>query len=288
MMGTENNPGLIRNVGSFLFDFLDRSRARSIEDGFDLRASVTISCIEIYNEQIRDILAPHLERRHSSAGETTNNGRGGGGGGQGGGGASSSSTPSSPAPPPKRKLSSARAASLQPSLKGGVFKKGAKAIGVKTGVEREGNLKIRETANKGVFVEGLRSAQVHTTQEMSAMIDGATGARVMRSTNMNAESSRSHLVFMIELENKAVGNSAGSIGVASSSSSSSSSTTSTLSGLARSTFGKSVTKKAKLNLIDLAGSERSKATGATGEGLKEGANINKVGRCRWWSVVVHQ
>ena len=49
------------------------------------------------------------------------------------------------------------------------------------------------------------------------------------------------------------------------------------------TFGKSVQKKAKLNLIDLAGSERSKATGATGESLKEGANINKslstLGRC---------
>jgi hypothetical protein len=41
------------------------------------------------------------------------------------------------------------------------------------------------------------------------------------------------------------------------------------------TFGKNISKKSKLNMIDLAGSERSKATGATGEGLKEGANINK-------------
>ena len=30
-----------------------------------------------------------------------------------------------------------------------------------------------------------------------------------------------------------------------------------------------------MNLIDLAGSERAKATGAQGEALKEGANINK-------------
>jgi hypothetical protein len=41
------------------------------------------------------------------------------------------------------------------------------------------------------------------------------------------------------------------------------------------TLGKSVSKRSKLNLIDLAGSERSKATGATGDSLKEGANINK-------------
>jgi len=41
------------------------------------------------------------------------------------------------------------------------------------------------------------------------------------------------------------------------------------------TMGKSVSKRSKLNLIDLAGSERSKATGATGDSLKEGANINK-------------
>ena len=32
---------------------------------------------------------------------------------------------------------------------------------------------------------------------------------------------------------------------------------------------------AKLNLVDLAGSERQKGTGASGQTLKEGANINK-------------
>ena len=33
--------------------------------------------------------------------------------------------------------------------------------------------------------------------------------------------------------------------------------------------------KAKVNLIDLAGSERADATGAQGQTLKEGASINK-------------
>jgi hypothetical protein len=32
---------------------------------------------------------------------------------------------------------------------------------------------------------------------------------------------------------------------------------------------------AKINIVDLAGSERSEKTGATGDRLKEGSNINK-------------
>lgn len=34
-------------------------------------------------------------------------------------------------------------------------------------------------------------------------------------------------------------------------------------------------KSSTINLVDLAGSERADATGATGDRLKEGANINK-------------
>ena len=41
---------------------------------------------------------------------------------------------------------------------------------------------------------------------------------------------------------------------------------------------------AKLNLVDLAGSERQKGTGASGQTLKEGANINK-SRTMWSSVI---
>ncbi|CAF4589288.1 unnamed protein product, partial [Rotaria magnacalcarata] len=34
-------------------------------------------------------------------------------------------------------------------------------------------------------------------------------------------------------------------------------------------------KQSKISLVDLAGSERADSTGATGDRLKEGANINK-------------
>ena len=61
---------------------------------------------------------------------------------------------------------------------------------------------------------------------------------------MNADSSRSHSVFMVKLHQK-------------------------------DSEDESKNIFAKINLVDLAGSERVKSTGATGAILKEGANINK-------------
>lgn len=74
--------------------------------------------------------------------------------------------------------------------------------------------------------------------------------RRVASTNMNDQSSRSHSVFTIKIEQKTSTDIAG--------------------GLTR-----EKTVKAKVNLVDLAGSERADKTGATGATLKEGANINK-------------
>jgi len=37
-------------------------------------------------------------------------------------------------------------------------------------------------------------------------------------------------------------------------------------------------KTSDINLVDLAGSERANSTGATGDRLKEGSNINKVSK----------
>jgi hypothetical protein len=68
--------------------------------------------------------------------------------------------------------------------------------------------------------------------------------RTVASTAMNADSSRSHSVFVITLHQK-------------------------------DTEDESKNVFAKVNLVDLAGSERVKSTGASGQTLKEGANINK-------------
>lgn len=126
-------------MGDFIFDFLDRSQQRGAQTGFDVTGAVSVSCLEIYNEQIRDILAPFMD-----------------GGGLGGGASRGSFVT------PRKGMGNAathqgRASTVAPksarapptASTGGVFTKGAKALGVKSAAERAGNLKIRETASKG-------------------------------------------------------------------------------------------------------------------------------------------
>lgn len=74
--------------------------------------------------------------------------------------------------------------------------------------------------------------------------------RHVASTQMNDQSSRSHSVFTIKVEQKIV------------------------TELSASRQREQLIK-AKVNLVDLAGSERVSKTNATGQTLKEGANINK-------------
>jgi hypothetical protein len=50
-----------RSVGDFIFDFLERSQQRGAQTGFDVTGAVSVACLEIYNEQIRDILAPFMD-----------------------------------------------------------------------------------------------------------------------------------------------------------------------------------------------------------------------------------
>merc|ERR1711879_1037865 len=76
-------------------------------------------------------------------------------------------------------------------------------------------------------------------------MDEGNKTRTVAATNMNSESSRSHGIFNLILTEK-------------------------------SHLGEKVSK---LSLVDLAGSERAKSTQATGNRLKEGANINKSLTC---------
>lgn len=72
-------------------------------------------------------------------------------------------------------------------------------------------------------------------------------SRTVAATNMNSESSRSHAVFSVIL-------------------------TQTLTDLQSGVSGEKVSR---MSLVDLAGSERAVKTGAVGDRLKEGSNINK-------------
>jgi hypothetical protein len=110
-------------------------------------------------------------------------------------------------------------------------------------------LKVRENPQTGPYVEGLESSSVKTYQEISALMDDGNRMRTIAKTNMNDTSSRAHTIFQIQLTQI--------------------STTQMDDG--ESIFSE---KSSRINLIDLAGSERVSKTGATGDRLKEGASIN--------------
>ncbi|XP_018588172.1 kinesin-like protein KIF13B isoform X3 [Scleropages formosus] len=108
-------------------------------------------------------------------------------------------------------------------------------------------LKVREHKVLGPYVDGLSRLAVASYKDIESLMSEGNKSRTVAATNMNEESSRSHAVFNIIL-------------------------THTLMDLQSGTSGEKVSK---LSLVDLAGSERAAKTGAAGERLKEGSNINK-------------
>ena len=84
---------------------------------------------------------------------------------------------------------------------------------------------------------------VKNYKDVEDCIHKGSKARTVASTNMNLESSRSHAVFTIILKSRSK--------------------------------EKGLRSDSCVRLVDLAGSERAKKSGATGERLKEGSNINK-------------
>ncbi|KAJ7638375.1 kinesin-like protein [Roridomyces roridus] len=110
-----------------------------------------------------------------------------------------------------------------------------------------GNLRVREHPSLGPYVEDLSKLVVSSYDEMMNLMDEGNKARTVAATNMNETSSRSHAVFTLLLTMK------------------------------RHDVDSNMDteKVSRISLVDLAGSERANSTGATGQRLKEGANINK-------------
>ncbi|XP_035992123.1 kinesin-like protein KIF13B isoform X5 [Fundulus heteroclitus] len=108
-------------------------------------------------------------------------------------------------------------------------------------------LRVREHKVLGPYVDGLSRLAVASYKDIESLMSEGNKSRTVAATNMNEESSRSHAVFNIIL-------------------------THTLKDLRSGTSGEKVSR---LSLVDLAGSERAAKTGAAGERLKEGSNINK-------------
>lgn len=109
----------------------------------------------------------------------------------------------------------------------------------------EVKIEIKEHPTLGVYVQGLQEIGVSSHAEIQTLMEQGNEMRAVASTAMNAASSRSHSIFTIKILQRQV-----------------------LGGQQKET-------RATINLVDLAGSERASKSGATGEKLKEGANINK-------------
>lgn len=105
------------------------------------------------------------------------------------------------------------------------------------------NLSVHEDKQKGIFVEGLTEKSIGSQKDVYELMKEGNSNRAVGVTNMNAQSSRSHSIFLMtvimnDLENFSC-------------------------------------KTGKLYLVDLAGSEMISKTGATGQTLEEAKNINK-------------
>ncbi|KAK9109273.1 hypothetical protein Sjap_017333 [Stephania japonica] len=118
-------------------------------------------------------------------------------------------------------------------------------------------IQIRESSNGVITLAGSTEVGVSALKEMAACLEQGSLNRATGSTNMNNQSSRSHAIFTISLEQ--------------------------MRRLSPAFSGEVSPNEdmneeylcAKLHLVDLAGSERAKRTGSDGLRFKEGVHINK-------------
>eukprot|EP00667_Euglena_gracilis_P001338 EG_transcript_1337 len=108
------------------------------------------------------------------------------------------------------------------------------------------NLEIKQNMAKNFYVKGLIEEPVSNLDQTLHLFDSSLERRRTACTDLNEHSSRSHSIFTISVES--------------------------LDFEADPTTPQHMVSK--LNLVDLAGSERQSKTGAAGDTLKEGCNIN--------------
>ncbi|XP_054851233.1 chromosome-associated kinesin KIF4A [Eublepharis macularius] len=109
--------------------------------------------------------------------------------------------------------------------------------------DRSSQISIREDPKEGIKIVGLREHVVTCAQDTINCLELGNNSRTVAATAMNTQSSRSHAIFTISIEQRSKDT--------------------------------RVSFHSKLHLVDLAGSERQKKTKAEGDRLREGININK-------------
>ncbi|KAI4339834.1 hypothetical protein MLD38_024733 [Melastoma candidum] len=117
-------------------------------------------------------------------------------------------------------------------------------------------VQIRESSDGVITLAGTTEVIVRSLKEMTACLEQGSLIRATGSTNMNNQSSRSHAIFTITVEQMRKLNPI-------------------FPGEAASETLNEDYLCAKLHLVDLAGSERAKRTGSDGMRFKEGVHINR-------------
>ncbi|XP_049327736.1 kinesin-like protein KIF21B isoform X2 [Astyanax mexicanus] len=130
---------------------------------------------------------------------------------------------------------------------------------------RKSNIKIHEDGNGGIYTSGVTSRLVSSEEELLQCLKLGALSRTTASTQMNAQSSRSHAIFTIHLCQMRV---CPQLANGSASDDVNEVTDGPISQPEYETL------TAKFHFVDLAGSERLKRTGATGERAREGISIN--------------
>ena len=117
---------------------------------------------------------------------------------------------------------------------------------VKDLIKPSGSLDVRVDTCNGITVNGLSWHEPQTASELFELLECGNKNRIQFATDINANSSRSHAVFQVVVEQRS-----------------------------RSADFSAVITRSKMLMVDLAGSERALVTTNRGMRLKEGANINR-------------
>lgn len=107
-----------------------------------------------------------------------------------------------------------------------------------------GGLKIRENAQKGIYIEDMTQVQTQSEHATMELVKSGILNRAVSSTRMNKDSSRSHSILIISCARK-------------------------------SQKTQTVLKRSSMYIVDLAGSEFVNKTNAAGKVLQEAKAINK-------------
>ncbi|XP_061734931.1 kinesin-like protein KIF28P isoform X2 [Nerophis ophidion] len=105
-----------------------------------------------------------------------------------------------------------------------------------------GGLRVREEQHRGFYVEGLRTVPCDSAAQVEQLMEQGTRTRTTAATHTNANSSRSHMLIVLQLK--------------------------------QIFYKESISKQSNINLVDLAGSERQRSLGSEADRLKEGTAIN--------------